>query len=144
VPIVLPPLRERRDDIPILAQHFNQQFCVEMGRKLKNISSKAMESLISHSWHGNVRELENTIKRAIALSENGSISSANLFFNARSKPSKYISLTVGSTSISDAERDLIIGTLESVGGNKQKASEILGITSKTIRSKLNQYGYMEE
>jgi DNA-binding NtrC family response regulator len=141
VPIILPPLRERKDDIPILAQHFNQQFCARMGKKLKNISSKAMESLISHSWHGNVRELENTIERAIALSENGSISPASLFFSARSKPSRYISLKIGSTSVSDAERELIIGTLESVGGNKQKAAKILGITSKTIRSKLYQYGY---
>ena len=141
VPMVLPPLRERKDDIPILVQHFNQQFCAQMGRKSKKISSKAMESLMEHPWHGNVRELENTIMRAIALSENGSISAADLFFSARSKPSRYISLKIGETSIPDAERELIIATLESTGGNKQKASKILDITSKTIRSKLNQYGY---
>lgn len=141
VPIALPPLRERKDDIPILVQHFNQHFCEKMGKRTKSVSLKIMESLMSHPWHGNVRELENTIERAIALSENGSISPENLFFSARSKPSRYVSLKIGSTSLAEAERELIIGTLESTGGNKQKAAEILGITSKTIRSKLNQYGY---
>jgi DNA-binding NtrC family response regulator len=141
VPIFLPPLRERKDDIPLLAQHFAERFCTIMGKNSKVISQDAMQVLKDYSWPGNVRELENTIERAIALSQDDVILSEDLeltLFSTRSKLSRYISLEVG-TSLRDAERELILRTLENVGGNKQRTAEILGITSKTIRSKLRQY-----
>ncbi len=142
IPIFLPPLREREDDIPVLAQYFIQHFCDRMGRAGKTISQKAMELLKSYPWQGNVRELENTIEGAVALSQKSVISSGDLIFSDRRRPSDYISLKVG-TSLQDVEQELILRTLEKCGGNKQKTADILGITSKTIRSKLRQYGYDE-
>ena len=142
IPIFLPPLRERTDDIPILAQYFVQRFCDRMRKKSKTISQKAMELLKLYPWQGNVRELENTIEGAIALSQKAVIAPGDLIFSDRRRPSDYISLRIG-TSLQDVERELIIRTLEKSGGNKQKTADILGITSKTIRSKLRQYGYEE-
>ncbi len=140
IPMFLPPLREREDDIPVLAQYFVQRFCERMGKKGKTISQKAMELLKLYPWQGNVRELENTIEGAVALSQKAVISPGDLIFSDRRRPSDYISLKVG-TSLQDVEQELILRTLEKCGGNKQKTADILGITSKTIRSKLRQYGY---
>lgn len=136
VPVLLPPLRERVGDIPILANYFVQKFSKQMGKKASAIAQKTMEILENYSWPGNVRELENTIERAIALSQNGAVSLDGFF--ARKISSKSISLRIG-TSLKDAEKELILRTLEEVGGNRQKTADILGITSKTIRAKLRQY-----
>lgn len=140
IPVFLPPLRERKDDIPVLAQYFAQKSSAKMGKKIGTISTDVIELLKNYSWPGNIRELENTIERAIALSTNGGISLSNIYFSSRKKLSKYVSLEVGA-SLEDAERELIIRTLEEVDGNKQKAAGILGITAKTIRAKLRHYGY---
>jgi transcriptional regulator with PAS, ATPase and Fis domain len=140
VPLFLPPLRERECDIPLLAQHFVQQFCKQMGMETKTISQRAMKILEEYNWPGNVRELENAIERAVALSQNGTLSPDDLFFASRRKLSRYVSFEIG-TSLRDIEKEIIIRTLEDVGGNKQRTADVLGITSKTIRSKLRQYGY---
>jgi len=142
IPIFLPPLRERQDDIPMLAQYFLKRFCARMKRKTKTISPKAMELLKSFPWQGNVRELENTIEGAVALSQKAVISPTDLIFTNRRRPSDYVSIKIGA-SLYDVERELILRTLEQSDGNKQKTANILGITSKTIRSKLRQYGYSE-
>ncbi len=140
VPLFLPPLRERKGDVPLLAQHFIQKFCKRMGMEAKAISQQAMKILEEYNWPGNVRELENTIERAIALTQDGTISPDDLFFTTRKKLSRYVSFEIG-TSLRDIEKEIIIRTLEDIGGNKQRTAEVLGITSKTIRSKLRQYGY---
>lgn len=140
IPLYLPPLRERKDDIPILAQYFAEKFCIKTGRKRINIADDVLEVLKNYSWPGNIRELENTIERAVALSVDGTIRLDNIFWNKRKNSSRYISLEVG-TPLDKVEKEVILRTLEEVGNNKQKAAEILGITSKTIRSKLRQYGY---
>jgi len=140
VPLFLPTLRERKEDVPLLAQHFVQQFCKQMGMEAKTISQEAMKFLEEYNWPGNVRELENTIERAVALSQSSTISPDGLFFTTRRKLSRYVSFEIG-TSLRDMEKEIIIRTLEDVGGNKQRTAEVLGITSKTIRSKLRQYGY---
>lgn len=143
IPLYLPPLRERKDDIPILAQYFAEKFCIKTGRKKINIADDVLEVLKNYSWPGNIRELENTIERAVALSMDGTIRLDNIFWNKRKSSSRYISLEVG-TPLDKVEKEVIIRTLEEVGNNKQKAAEILGITSKTIRSKLRQYGYYND
>lgn len=137
VPLFLPSLRERKDDIPILIQYFIQKFCRQMGKKDMEISCEAMESLMKHSWPGNVRELENTIERAVALSQNGQLLPNHLFIGSRKEQSKHIFIKIG-TSLQDAEKEIITKTLKEMEGNKQKTAEILGITSKTIRSKIKQ------
>jgi DNA-binding NtrC family response regulator len=140
VPIILPPLRERKDDIPLLARYFTQRFCARIGEKPKTLSARAIEALREHPWPGNIRELENTIERAVALSQKRIISPGELSFGGRKGPSKYISIETG-TTLKEAEWEIIRRTLECVDGNKQRAADILGITSKTIRSKQRQYGY---
>ena len=142
VPIFLPPLRERKDDISLLARYFTQRFCARMFKETIVISQETMEVLREYSWPGNVRELENAVERAVALSQDKVISPDEIFFNTRKKLSRFISLEVG-TSLQDAEKELILRTLEDVRGSKQKTAEILGITSKTIRNKLRQYEYEE-
>ncbi len=143
IPIFLPPLRERKDDIPILAQYFAQKCSAKMGKRISAIPQEIIELLKEYPWPGNVRELENSIERAVALSTNNKISVEDLFLSPRKKLSRYISLEIG-VSLEYAERELILRTLEDVNGNKQKAAEILGITAKTIRSKLRQYGYEQK
>lgn len=143
IPIFLPPLRERKDDIPILAQYFAQKYSAKMGKRISAISQEILELLKEYPWPGNIRELENAIERAVALSTNNNISTVDLFLSPRKTLSKYISLEIG-VSLEYAERELILRTLEDVNGNKQKAAEILGITAKTIRSKLRQYGYEQK
>ncbi len=142
VPINLPPLRERKDDIPLLAEYFARRFCAITGKKMKTIPEKTMNALKEHSWPGNVRELENTIERVLALSQNHVISPEDILFSSRNKTSRYISIEIGK-KLREAEWEVIRRTLEDVGGNKQKAADVLGITSKTIRSKMRQYGYKE-
>jgi transcriptional regulator with GAF, ATPase, and Fis domain len=140
VPLFLPPLRERKGDVPLLAQHFVQQFCKQMGIEAKAISQQAIKILEEYNWPGNVRELENTIERAVALSQDDTLSPDNLFFTTRRKLSRFVSFEIG-TCLRDIEKEIIIRTLEDAGGNKQKTADVLGITSKTVRSKLRQYGY---
>lgn len=139
VPVYLPPLRERKDDIPSLVQHFIQKIALKMGKKPPTLSSDVMEILKNYPWPGNIRELENTIERAIVLCQNGSLKTDDIFLTRRKNSSKNVSFEVG-ISLEEAEKELILRTLEDVDGNKQKAAEILGITTKTIRSKLRQYG----
>ena len=142
LPVYLPPLRERKDDVPLLAQYFAQRFCDRMRKKTKTISPKALELLKSCPWPGNVRELEGTMERAVALSQKDVITPADLIFTGRRRPSNYIALKIG-TSLQDVEREFILRTLEKTDGNKQRTADILGITSKTIRNKLRQYGFDE-
>ncbi len=142
VPVFLPPLRERKDDIPMLAQYFTQRLCDRMRKKTKTISPKAIELLKLYPWQGNVRELEFTMERAVALSQKDVITPADLIFTNRRVPSNYISLKIG-TSLYNVEREFILRTLEKSDGNKQRTADVLGITSKTIRNKLQQYGHNE-
>ena len=142
LPVYLPPLRERKDDVPLLAQYFAQRFCDRMRKKTKTISPKALELLKSYTWPGNVRELEGTMERAVALSQKDVIAPADLIFTGRRRASNYIALEIG-TSLQDVEREFILRTLEKTDGNKKRTADILGITSKTIRNKLRKYGFDE-
>lgn len=136
IPVFLPPLRERKDDIPVLAHYFAQRVSARLGKEVSDIPEEVMEALNNHKWPGNIRELENVIERAVALSSDGRITLPNIFFNEGSrKPSKYIALKPGMT-LKDIEREIILRALEDVGGNKEKAAKILGITAKTIRNRL--------
>ena len=133
VSITLPPLRERREDIPLLATHFLHKFSEEYHKNLSHISPEAMEILTRYHWPGNVRELENTVERAVTLSFHpiilpedlpqnilGSEKGAPPFF-----PEKPLSLK-------DVEKSYVLKVLQETGGNKKKAAEILGIDRTTL------------
>jgi two-component system NtrC family response regulator len=144
-PITIPPLRERREDIPDLAEYFVKKYCAEMKKPKKNISKEALALLDKYHWPGNVRELENTIERAIILCEGKSILPEHLAI--RIPTPNEIRLRegaglkeVGQYAQAEAERALIVRILTQVRGNKRKAAQALKIDYTTLFEKIKRYG----
>jgi transcriptional regulator with PAS, ATPase and Fis domain len=141
VPIHIPPLRERKEDIPALAQHFLKRYNLENNRQIAGISPKVNELFLEFSWRGNVRELENYIERAVVTAK-GSVLTPRDFPRELTLGKIRTSseqIEVGS-SIYEAERNLILKTLEAQEWNRAKTAEILGISTRTLRNKLREYG----
>jgi DNA-binding NtrC family response regulator len=136
-PIHLPTLWERRDDVELLAEHFLALLNKQEG-KSKEFTRAALERLKSHRWPGNVRELRNVVQRAFILAE-GDIGIDALPLGVHEEPvGSSLQMKVG-TSIAEAERRLILATIEQFEGDKKKAAEILKISLKTLYNRLNQY-----
>jgi len=140
IQLVLPPLRDRREDIPALAEHFLARSAGKLGRELR-LSAAALERLLRYPWPGNVRELENAIERAAILARRESVEPDDL------PPHVAAGLQLGpspalprQTTLADAERVHILQTLEGVGGNHSAAAEALGIGRTTLWRKLKEYG----
>ncbi len=142
IPIRLPPLRERKGDIMILARYFVDKFSRELGKNPPDISKEVEDFLLKNPWKGNVRELENLIKRAVILCDEKEIKMDHLMLEEEDKEvreeGKKIVLKPGMT-LDEAERLLIEVTLEEVGWNRTKAAELLGISIRTLRNKLKEY-----
>ena len=140
IPIKLPPLRERMEDLPVLAEHFMKKHCRENGKKISSIAPETLALLNKYQWRGNVRELENIIERAVLICQGDAIEPANLFME-ESETENAGSVALGNFrgTIYEMERELIFKTLEETGNNKTKAAEILGISIRTLRNKLNEY-----
>lgn len=141
VHIEVPPLRERKEDIELLALNFLDQFNKEDGRKIEGISSQARKALLSYDWPGNIRELKNSIESSVVLARGNIIQLEDLPAQitsqvAESKSSITIDLPV---TMEEAERKIILSTIEYCAGNKSKASELLEIGRKTLHRKLNEY-----
>lgn len=141
VPIHIPPLRERKEDIPALAQHFLEKYNLENNREIAGISPKVNELFLEYPWQGNVRELENYIERAVVTAKGSILTPRDFpkeltFGRIRMSSGE---IEVGST-IHEAERELILKTLEAQVGNRTKTAEILGISTRTLRNKLREYG----
>jgi DNA-binding NtrC family response regulator len=133
VTITLPPLREREEDIPLLANHFLQKFSEENHKNISHISPEALEILTQYSWPGNVRELEHTIERAVILSIHPIILPEDLptkMFEEIKGPEILIPEKL--LSLRELEKRYVLKVLEETGGNKKKASEILGIDRTTL------------
>lgn len=141
-PVYLPPLRERGSDIILLADHFVLKYCKEMGKKVKKISTAAIEVFLSHKWPGNVRELENCIERAVLLSNSDTIEISHLPPSLHFRETKTEKKERGKLSsvIEAQERTLIIDTLEATGGNQTKAAKMLGTTKRIIQYKIAKLG----
>ena len=144
VPIVLPPLRQRCDDIPLLAEHFLRRYCRERAKHRERISPEAMEILKSQDWPGNVRELSNIIERAVVLSEGDEIVPTDLLSyslpplprnRAKRVPARDM------PTLAEIERDYVERVLRKANGNKARAAGILGINRKTLWRKLKRYGH---
>ncbi len=138
VPIHIPPLRERKEDIPLLVHHFIAKYDEKRKKDVRGISSKAMKMLVQYDWPGNVRELENIIERAIVLTKEKRIEPQDLFYPANITARKSW-ITPESLSLDDIERDHIKKVLEIAAGNKSEAARLLGIDRKTLRAKLTKY-----
>jgi transcriptional regulator with GAF, ATPase, and Fis domain len=137
-PIMLPPLRERREDIPVLVTHFVEIFCRRMGKQIKHIPPETMSALSSHWWPGNIRELQNLIERAVILSNLGVL--PNPLPNTATKDA---TLGPAATTLRDSERALILHTLEAVGwviGGPKGAAAKLGLKRTTLICKMQKLG----
>ena len=143
--ISLPPLRQRKDDLALLIQAFIDEFNSRDHRTVKSVSPQAMRQLEQYEWPGNVRELRNVIERATILARGDLIEPAHLpVFGpapsaaAPAAPANGVTIAPGMT-VDEAEQKLIMATLESAGGNKTRAAEMLGISLKTLHNKLNRF-----
>jgi two-component system response regulator HydG len=133
----LPPLRERSDDIPLLAQHFLQKFAERNRKDVRAVTREAMELLVAHDWPGNVRELENTMEHAVVLSRGDMIRVEDLpDLVARDTDAKrYMTIELG-TPLDEIEQQVIQQTLRITKGNKRLAAQLLGIATRTVYRKL--------
>jgi len=144
--IHMPPLREHKDDIPSLVEHLLAEMSAKHGRKIAAVSEAVLQAFQNYSWPGNVRELRNTLERAVIVCDGPVIETRHLppdfgriaVHSAADDPD-VVRLGVG-TTVEEAERRLILKTLESTNNNKTRAAEILGISLKTLHNKLKEYG----
>jgi len=137
IKINLPPLRERREDIPLLAEYFLQRHAEKTGTCVKKISKQAMGLLEMHNWPGNVRELENAIEAALVMSNDWIVWPEDLPEELKSGSGDKAS---GYPSMQEMEKEHILRTLRFCRGNKKRTSQILGITRQTLDNKLTKYG----
>ena len=133
ITIIIPPLRERGDDILLLAHHFLTQFAAESGKATPRFSDEALQSLRSYNWPGNVRELENVIQRLVVMTDGDLIEVPDLPSLMRFSALRNTGFT---RTLAEVESEYITNVLASVDGNKTRAAEILGIDRKTLREKL--------
>jgi len=140
VPIELPPLRERKRDIPSLASFFLRRYATENGRTIEGIRDDAQDLLSAYGWPGNVRELENVIERAVVLCDGTHIEKRHLPKTIVPQEDTGAPPPVPGTTIHDLERYAILRTLEACGGSTSKAALILGVSARKIQYKLHEYG----
>jgi two-component system response regulator PilR (NtrC family) len=145
IPIVIPPLRHRRDDIPLLVEHFLQKASEKTGER-KSITKEAMELLAEYEFPGNVRELENIMERAVILQEGEQVDIEDLPDKVRSRSSCRRSLSLDKTqmTLEELEKEYLISVLEETNWQKKKASAILGINASTLYRKIQRYGLERE
>jgi two-component system response regulator HydG len=147
MPLKVPPLRDRQEDIPLLAQHFMEKFAQKNRKEVKGFVPLAMDMLLNYDWPGNVRELENAMERAVILLSGEYITEKQLPLNITEKypdpEGSAISLVPamdGTRSLEDIEKEAILATLKASNGNKAEAARRLGVTRKTLHNKLKSYG----
>jgi formate hydrogenlyase transcriptional activator len=140
-PVVLPPLRERPDDIPRLVRHFTQRFAGRMGRRIETIPSAVMDALIRYPWPGNVRELQNVIERAVILAPGSSLQVPP--GELQPAPTQALAPTAAAVTLADAEREHILSALRETGwvvGGPKGAAARLGMKRSTLQKKMQKLG----
>jgi DNA-binding NtrC family response regulator len=153
VPIVIAPLRDRKDDIPILTEQFRQRFARKHGMEVQGISREAMAMLMDHSWPGNVRELQNVLERAVILCNEGEILEPVHLGMSRTGgmaimgqgPSTCVPISTDEAgefpTLSELEKRHILAALKRSKGNRTHAAKMLSISIRTLRNKLNEYNF---
>ena len=149
VALAMPPLRERKEDIPLLAQHFLRGFAAKNSKSVTGFTPGAMQKLVEYPWPGNVRELMNAVERAVVLSRDDFVDADELMFltandgdsndRDRSGPADQAGGAAGNLPLTEVEKRSILEVLGACGGNKSEAARRLGITRKTLRKKLTKY-----
>jgi two-component system response regulator HydG len=146
VSLTVPPLRERKEDIPLLADHFLALFREKNRKSIQAISGKALDLLLRYEWPGNIRELENCIERAVIMARDEVLVPVDFppQIQALSGEERQAGFTIpAGISLAAIEQALIVKTLEDAGGNRTRAAEILGINRRTLQNKLKEYALDE-
>jgi Nif-specific regulatory protein len=133
ITITMPPLRERRSDIPLLVHHFLHKISEKSGQRLRRIVPETMRALTNYNWPGNVRELENTIERAVVLAGDEQITLKELIIPESDGEG------LKAKSLKEQEREIVLKTLEECEGNKTKTAEVLGVSLRWLHYKLNEW-----
>ena len=136
----LPSLREKKEDIPLLVDHFLEKFNQLNHKKIKKVSSLAVDLLINYDWPGNIRELENVIERAVVLATGNTIFPGHLPSHLHEKKKSMLTLSFTDLSLKQTEKELIEKILQATGWNQSKAAKKLGIHRNTLRSKIKKFG----
>jgi DNA-binding NtrC family response regulator len=139
IEIRIPPLRERREDVPLLARHFLERLAHELGKDIGDISESAMKVLMDYNWPGNVRELENTIERAMVTCKNHVLTEECFGFLALNGIAGKSWTPPVNISLQDMEKLVIVATLERTNGNIKESAGILGIDRSTLYEKIKRY-----
>ncbi len=142
IPIRLPSLKERREDIPLLAEHFFRHYQEKNRSSVKGFLPKTMDTLIRYDWPGNIRELENTVERAILLCRSEYIMPEDLPLavqGVQNGVQPMVSVPPG-MPLKEVEREVILQTLGETGGNRTQTARVLGISRKTLQNKIKEYG----
>lgn len=144
VPVTIPPLRERREDIPILTDYFLARAAAKHGVRPPKIGREVFKVLFDHPWMGNVRELENLVERMVVLSDGETLGLADLPENIKNKSfhntELWFSLPAEPINLEDVERQIILEALERHGGNQSQSSKYLGITRSALIYRMQKYG----
>ncbi|MBW1691127.1 MAG: sigma 54-interacting transcriptional regulator [Deltaproteobacteria bacterium] len=141
IPVMVPPLRERGDDIPLLAKHFLDMYSSSSKKAIRGFSEEVMEILLSYNWPGNVRELQNVVEHAVILTKDELITESDLPHNLRWSLPQAEEAT---RSLKETEKNLIQKVLKEVRGNKYQAAKKLGITRSTLYGKMRKHGIMSQ
>lgn len=140
IEIMVPPLRERKDDIPLLLNNFLSKYNKENNKNIKGFSNSAKNILFNYDWPGNVRELQHCVESAVVMASGDEIQAEDLTIQLEDKQNSSGILVPYGISLEDAEKMIILENLESNNGNKTKTADILKIGRKTLHRKLNEYG----
>jgi transcriptional regulator with GAF, ATPase, and Fis domain len=146
-PISLPPLRDRREDIPLLASHFIQRFAIKTGRNIKGLTNSVMQELVQYSWPGNIRELENLIERSVLQAMGDTIKQIQLPLPRRCPASSSSREEFVPKTIDEHERECILNTIKYCSGRisgEGGAAQLLGIPASTLNSKMKRLGIHRE
>jgi two-component system response regulator HydG len=135
----IPPLRKRKDDIPLLVHHFLDKYSQETAKQVDHVSRNTLRQLKQYDWPGNVRELENAIERAVVLSKSRTLNSEDFAFLSKAVPSRE-----GTPTLKHVEQEYIIETLENCDWNITHAAKILGINRVTLHKKIDRYGFRKK
>ncbi len=140
LPMTLPPLRERKKDIPLLVRFFLKKYSLINNRRMTKTAPAALEYLVSHLWPGNVRELENVVERAVLIGNGDTMLPEHLNFIDTMEKSQATRLASSGTTIKEMETVLIMDTLKACHNNRTRTAERLGISLRTLRNRLREYG----
>ena len=141
LPVKLPPLRDRAEDIPVLARFFVDGFNREFKKQVQELAPEALEALRRCAWPGNVRELRNAVERAVLLCEGDRLTAEHLPLHApRGGASARFVLPPGGARLEDVERDMVVQALDRTGWNQTRAAELLGLNRDQIRYRIEKFG----